>query len=185
MAVTNDVLQSLLDDLRFGEAEAVATSDVERQRLLEARQAATERALTLQAEMVEAGREGDHRRVLDLANHPHTERLLPLLSPAARDRAELQLRLANRWVDERRATARRRLGEARRALDGLDFTLARGLLQKIDGDLLDDGGRAERDKMLLELSARSMEMEELASRASRIVAEARPPQPKRRWFRRR
>jgi hypothetical protein len=182
--VTDDTLERAIDELRFDDAEALAASDEEHHRLSDARAAAIERALALQVEMVELGRAADHRRILEIDAEPGTERLLALISPAARDRADLQVRLAKRWQTEQRATAHRRMLEARKALDGLDFTLARGLLQKVDGELLDDADKIERDNMLLELSARAMEMEELAEKAARIVADTRPPERKRRWFRR-
>lgn len=143
-----------------------------------------DKALELQARLVELGRVDDHRAILELAEDPATAALLALLSPAARDRAELQIRLARRWAEERRAMNRRRLDEARRALDGLDLELARGLLRKIDGTFLDADGGAIRDQLLLDLAARSMELEELESRTGRLIAEAAPPPKKRRWFRR-
>lgn len=144
----------------------------------------TDKALALQAQLVELGRIDDHRAILELADDPATGPLLALLSPAARDRAELQIRLARRWADERRATNHRRLDEAKRALDGLDLELARGLLRKIDGEFLDEGAATTRDQLLLDVAARSMELEELETRTGRLIAEATPPPKKRRWFRR-
>jgi hypothetical protein len=55
----------------------------------------------------------------------------------------------------------RRLGESRRALEGLDFELAAGLMRKVDGRFLSAERREERDDLLLEMSARTMEIESL------------------------
>ena len=143
-----------------------------------------DKALALQARLVELGRVDDHRAILELADDPATGPLLELLSPAARDRAELQIRLARRWADDRRATNHRRLDEAKRALEGLDLELARGLLRKIDGEFLDDEATTTRDQLFLDLAARTMELEDLESRSDRLIAQATPPPKKRRWFRR-
>ncbi|MGF1664968.1 MAG: hypothetical protein ACFCVC_01735 [Acidimicrobiia bacterium] len=180
---TGDALAGALEELRFDDAAALAVGEAEAARVKAARDVALDAARALQTEMVELGRVDDHRRILDLAADPRTEQLLSLLSPAVRERADLQIRLATRWADERRSTNRRRLNEAAKALAGLDFELARGLLLKIEGTFLDDAGRAERDRLLLDLSARSLEMEELSSQADRLLAQATPPK-KKRWFRR-
>lgn len=181
--MNDDTLARALEELRFDDAAALAVDDVDAAQVKAAREAALEAARGLQTEMVELGRAGDHRRILELQADPRTERLLSLLSPAVRERADLQIRLARRWADERRSTNRRRLDEAAKALAGLDFELARGLLLKIDGAFLDDADRGERDRLLLDLSARSLEMEELSSQADRLLAQAAPPK-KKRWFRR-
>jgi hypothetical protein len=180
---TDDALAHALEELRFDDAAALAVNEADVARLQAGREAALDAARTLQTELVELGRVDNHRRILELAADPRTEQLLSLLPPAVRERADLQIRLATRWADERRATNRRRLDEAARALAGLDFELARGLLLKIEGSFLDDAGRDERDRLLLDLSARSLEMEELSSQADRLLAQATPPK-KKRWFRR-
>ena len=105
---------------------------------------------------------------------------MDLLPTAASDRARLHLRQARRWADRKRATNRRRLDEARAALTALDLELARGLLARVEDPFLDDAGRKERDDLLLELSARTMEFEDIAR------AVPPPEQPRRRrWWRRR
>jgi hypothetical protein len=181
--VTDDTFQRALEELRFDDAAELAIAEAEAAELNAARAAALAEARELQTEMVELGRVGDHRRILELHAHPRTELLLSQLPPAVRERADLQVRLATRWADERRSTNRRRLDEAAKALAGLDFELARGLLLKIDGAFLDDSGAAERDRLLLDLSARTIEMEELSSQADRLLAREAPAK-KKRWFRR-
>lgn len=137
-----------------------------------------DQAWALHRRILELADADESRMLLAIADDPTTGPLLERLPEAARRRAHLQLRRARRWADRQRTTNRRRLGEARAALDALDLDLARGLLARIDDDFLDPEGRRRRDEMLLELSARTMEFEDIARR----VPDVRP-QTRRRWWR--
>lgn len=183
MSSDDQDFEAAVAEMRFDDADQLLPEGVSRDQLDEARASAFERALALQAEILELGSNYEHRRLLELDGDPVTSRLLALLPPASKERADLQFRLAHRWADDRRATNERRLAEARKALDGLDLELARGLLLKIDSNFLDPTREPERDQMFLELAARAMELEQLTSTADRLVADAEPPKRKR-WFRR-
>lgn len=171
-----------LDELRFDDAAALAGVDpasrlgeeVDRRRA-----EATEEALQLAQRLGRLVEAHDYRTVLEIDRHPRTHRLLALLDAAARTRSELRLREAHRWEDSRRASNNRRLAEARRALDGLDLDLARGLAAKIDEEVLDEGGRAAYDELLLAVTARTMELEHLET-----ITPPPPLPPRRRWWRR-
>ncbi|MGA7272050.1 MAG: hypothetical protein WB239_13345 [Acidimicrobiia bacterium] len=112
--------------------------------------------------ILDLGASGSYDELLELHRDPVTPRLLATLSDAERQRVDLHLRGAQRWEESKRETNRRRMAEARKALDGLDLQLARGLIARVDGRYLDEGDAADRDDLLLELSARSMELEELS-----------------------
>lgn len=122
----------------------------------------------------------DPRSLLAIADDPTTGPLLERLPEAARHRAQLQLRWARRWADRQRDTNRRRLAEAHAALSALDLDLARRLLARIDGEFLEASERQRRDQMLLELSARAMEFEDIARQVPND-----PPPTRRRWWRHR
>jgi len=94
----------------------------------------------------------------------------------------LFFRNAARWEDSQRQTALRRLADAERALSGLDLQLARGLLARVDGRFLDSEEIARKDALLLDASARTMELEHLENEGRRLISEAEPK--KRRWWRR-
>lgn len=128
---------------------------------------------------VESGRQAD---VVAIRDDPHTDYLVGLLSDTQRDRADLFFRNAARWEESQRQTARRRLADAEKALGGLDLQLARGLLARVDSRFLDEEEIARKDRLLLDVSARSMELENLEDESRRLIAEAAPK--KRRWWRR-
>lgn len=184
-AFDRDRFDHALDGLAFDDAAALlAGATGGEQELLAAelerrRQQAGEEAVALHQLLERLSADGDHAAVLELDADPATARLLALLEPAARSRAELRLREARRWRDARRASNERRLIEARRALDALDLKLARGLTAKVEERFLDDQGKADLDDLLLRLTARSMELEEIEA-----AVPVRPTRPRRRWWRR-
>lgn len=141
-----------------------------------------EAALALYQQIIDLGAERDYAALAELRLRPATPQLLTLLDDAARQRAELFLKQVERWEETQRETARRRLAEARKALEGLDLELARGLLTRVDNRLLDDEAREEKSRLLLELTARSMELEQLQAAAEQLRKEPRPArQP---WWKR-
>lgn len=178
--------ESALEELRFGDAESMLSSadvanDV-RDRLVAARQAAHDRAQALYQRLREMAEAGDHAGILRVRGNPETTRLMSLLADTPRDRIELYFRNADRWEESQRQTARRRLSDAAKALGGLDLQLARGLLARVDNRFLEEEEIAEKDQLLLEVSARAMELESLQETGSRLIEEAEPK--RRRWWQR-
>ncbi len=97
----------------------------------------------------------------------------------------MHLEEALRWRAYKRRTSVRHLAEARTALDRLDIDLARGLVNKVDGRFLSDDQLEERDRLLLDISARSMELESLESAGNEVIEEIGEPDAQswwRRWF---
>lgn len=139
-------------------------------------------ALLLAQRIQDLGARSDYPALAAIRDDPSTRPLLDSLPDPDRERADLVLRGVDRWLDSERRTALRRLTEAREALDAFDVDLAGALLRRVEDRLLDDEAREERDRLLLEVSARTMERESLAAAAERVVAET--PRPRRRFFRR-
>jgi hypothetical protein len=123
----------------------------------------------------------DYRGLLAVAARPETEELLDLLSSDLASAARVHLDAADRWRQRKADANRRRLAEAQAALDAFDVSLARALLGRIEEDWLEPDDEAARDQLLLRLSARTMETEELSTLASEAIEEHKP---RKRWWRR-
>jgi hypothetical protein len=177
MAFDPESFEAALAQYRFDEAEELlnrAPADRVGDLRLELetwRAEAEETGRSTYQRILDLGASGTYDELLELYRDPTTARLLATLSDAERERVELHLRGAERWEETRRETNRRRMAEARRALDSLDLQLARGLLARVDGRYLDEQDASHRDDLLLELSARSMELEELSELEKQFVSE--------------
>jgi hypothetical protein len=141
-----------------------------------------EAAHDLYRRLTDAVEDGRQAEVVALRDDPETPQLIELLSDTQQDRAALFFRNAARWEDSQRQTALRRLADAERALSGLDLQLARGLLARVDSQYLEADEIAKKDALLLDVSARTMELEGLESHGRRLIEEAEPK--RRRWWRR-
>lgn len=125
----------------------------------------------------------DHLALLRIDEDSATSRYLKLLSAAARQRAETHLRGARNWAERQRQANLRRLDEAQQALGDFDLGLAKSIVRRVEERFLDEDGQERRDQLLLDLSARAMETEELAEVAGQIYQEAQPQAKK--WWRKR
>jgi len=125
----------------------------------------------------------DYRRLLEIEAEPDTTRLLDLLSNDLAAAARVHLEAAGRWKRRKEEANRRRLQEARSALDAFDLPLTRALLSRIEQEWLQPEDVAGRDEILLLMEARSIESEELSDLASEAVQELRPQ--RRGWKKRR
>ena len=179
-----------LEEFRLADAEELA-SGADQSRVggllaeVESRRAAAEEAAKQRYQrIIDLAAAESFPELLEIRHDPTTAPLLALLSKTARDRAEPYLRDADRWEQSRRRINTRRLAEARKALAGLDLQLARSLVARIDDRFLDEQGFAERDELLLALSARTMEVESLRATGEQLIEDS-PPQKRSRWRRRR
>ena len=123
----------------------------------------------------------DHRALLAIDTDPDTAMLLDLLPETATRDADLHLQGARIWRDRQNEKAQDKLDAVKTALDGLDISLAKGLLRRIDSSFLGDSELARFDELLLATEARAAELEDIQSRVP-------PPdekQKRRRRFRRR
>lgn len=177
-----------LTELRFDVAEGLIAGLLPERRpalevrLAAAREAAQERARRLATTIQETSSRHDHNRLHAIASAPDTAPLLALLPEVNRRQSEILLGSGERWGRRQTEANRRRLREARTALDRFDVELARGLLTRLDATFLGDEEIEERDQLLLDLTSRSMEMEQLSGAADQIVADGRTA--RRRWWRR-
>lgn len=178
-----DAIRQLLDDLRFEEAmEAADDSDPALQTEISERRAAAEdeaRALVYRI-----GSLSSEERLVDVAGLADDDRaraLLALLPASDRRQAEMQLDEAVRWKAYKQKTSVRHLAEARTALDRLDVELARGLANKVDGRFLTEHQVEERDRLLLDISARSMELEAMEAAGRELIDDDDPDKS---WWRR-
>lgn len=191
--VDRSVIEEMLDELRFDDAASLVEQESDgpdpelRNEIARRRADAEHRARDLVSLVVELGESRRLDEVVELSRQSTLGPLLALAPDTSRRRAELYLREAARWVERRVEIDTRRLSEARRALDGLDLELARGLMRRIDGRFLSRDQSDERDRLLLDISARSMEVESVAERARRLIDEKTPRRGTQRgqpWWRR-
>lgn len=185
---TLQAFEAALAAFRFGEAEALLPefgdqSEDLAERLERERRRAEEAAQRLYQDIVRRGTADDLAGVAGLVGRPGAAALLGMLSEADRQRVEIHLAVARRWVENRKKRNARRLAEAQAALDRFDLELAKGLIANLDEQHLDETGIEQRDRILLDIEARKVELAPLreAEREFKTeVADSRRP-----WWRRR
>lgn len=146
---------------------------------------AEQRARGLVDRILREARAHDHKALLVIDSDADTQMLLGLLPESATRTAQVHLRGARIWRDQQRKKLKNRFVEVQRALDGFDPGLAKGLLQRIDTDLLGDADRQTYDNLVLNAEARLMEMERFNETTSAIRAEHNQQNRKKRWWRKR
>lgn len=142
---------------------------------------ALQAARDLHARITELARSHDYRDLLDIAREASTEGLLRLLPPNTKSRSEVHLKGAVRWAERQVEANRRRLDEVEKAVAELDIEFASGVLRRLDDGFMDGPMRDRRNQLLLDITARTIELEELQSNAARVIEEERPA----RWWQRR
>lgn len=185
---TLQAFEAALAAFRFDEAEALLPefgdqSEDLAERLERERRRAEEAAQRLYQDIVRRGTADDLAGVAALVGRPDAAALLGMLSEADRQRVEIHLAVARRWVENRKKRNARRLAEAQAALDRFDLELAKGLIANLDEQHLDETGIEQRDRILLDIEARKVELAPLreAEREFKTaVADSRRP-----WWRRR
>jgi hypothetical protein len=139
-----------------------------------------EAARALNRRILALARRHDHLALLAVDADPETAQLLALLDGDLASAALVHLEGAKAWRRRKEEANQRRLAEARTALDGFDLVRARSLLFRIEEEFLSSRGVDDRDAILLEFEARTMESENLQEIADDIIDEYLP-----RWRRRR
>jgi hypothetical protein len=143
------------------------------------------KARSLHERISRLGQDRDLETILQLVGDPDNRSLLESGPESSRTRAEAYVKEAERWAERKRDTNTRRMGEARRALDGLDLELARGLMNKIDGRFLSEDEAQERDQLLIDIAARTMEFESISETGDRLLQRTEETEERpwwRRWF---
>lgn len=181
-----EAFEAALSGLRFDEAEALADQEAAesgewKERLQQERERAQDTAQRLYQEIIRRGTSDDHAGVAELAAREDADALLALLPEPDHRRVQVHLTVARRWAESRRRRNAERLTQARSALDGFDLELARGLIANLDDRFLDEESVEERDRLLLDIEARRMELAPLRE-AQRRLKPAEPDDPP--WWQR-
>ncbi|MFZ0494027.1 MAG: hypothetical protein WAM81_12635 [Acidimicrobiia bacterium] len=159
-------IRELLDEFRFEDAQRLLNESDDTNpdlgdEVATRRVEAEQQAEVIVQRLIELGEKGQLNEFIAMIDDPVTKRMIDLASHSSRARVDPYVGEAERWRKHQMELNARRLGEARRALAGLDFELAAGLMRKVDGRFLSAERREERDDLLLEMSARTMEIESL------------------------
>ncbi len=125
----------------------------------------------------------DHRALLEIDADPDTTALLDVLPDRENRQARSQLQGARVWRGQQNEKATGKLDAAGTALDGLDITLARGILRKIDSSVLNDSELVRYDELLLAVEARAVELEDIQTQLPSSATAKK--EKRRRPFRRR
>lgn len=149
---------------------------------METGQGTLEQARALSSEISRLARAHDNKALLKVAAQPETNELLAVLPERESRQAVVHLRSAGIWKAKLNRKANGKLEAASKALDELDLVLARGILRKIDAEILDETALATYDELLLAVEARAMELDEIESALPEIPAE-REERRKRFWNR--
>ena len=123
----------------------------------------------------------DNKALISIDQDPGTAQLLGLLPERDTEQARRHLDGARIWKRQQADKALGKLDAAQSALEGLDIRLARGILRKIDSEVLEEPAITRYDDLLLAVEARSVELEEIAGQ----VPPPAPDEKKRRRFWRR
>ena len=134
-------------------------------------------------EIVQHARAHDNKSLLTIALDPETVELLAVLPQRELRQAEVHLEAARIWQVTQNEKAKRKLDAANKAIDSLDIPLARGVLRKIDPDVLDETELDRYDELLLSVEARAVELEEIESRLPPTPPAEAPPRRRRFWRR--
>ncbi len=126
-----------------------------------------QRARQVVDQIMRDARANDHKALLAIDADPETAALLDLLPETAADDAKSHLHWARAWRARQSKKAQGKLDAIQTALDGLDISLAKGLLRKIDSSVLGDEELARFDELLLATEARALELEDIQSRVPR------------------
>lgn len=189
MALMADDLDNFLTNYEFAAAEQFIAGlpDDEHEaaaKRLELARLACEPAARRRSNAIQsAARNHKFETLVEFIDDPLTAPLLAVLPIELQDAAEIQLGAAESWRERKVESHTRRLDEAEEALEDYDLPLTRSLIASVEDRYLSEEGREKRDRLLIDLEARTMESEALDATASQLEDELRPKR-KKRWWRR-
>lgn len=123
----------------------------------------------------------DNKALLKLDDDPSTAETLATLTEREARGAEVHLEAARIWKAKQNERAVRKLDSAENEINELDMELARGILRKIDYEVLDQGNLDRYNNLLLELEARALELEEIEAGLPELPPGKETPK---KWWRR-
>ncbi len=112
-------------------------------------------------EVLRLARAHDNKALLSIRANPATEALLAEMSDRQSAQIRVHLNAAELWRQKQNRKAEEKLDAAAKSLDELDTVLAKGILNKIDSEILDPDTLERYDELLLGVTARAMEIEEI------------------------
>ena len=119
-------------------------------------------------------RADDHIALLTVDAESDTEMLLDLLPDKATRGARAHLHAARMWRGQQNKKAMTKFEVVQTALDGLDVSLAKGLLRKIDSRILGDSELARFDELLLATEAMSLQLEHIEKQVPEKLSDKKP-----------
>jgi hypothetical protein len=140
-------------------------------------------ARALVDQILRHARADDYPALLEIDADPRTRGLLDALPDRQSRPADVYLRGARSWRSRQNEKARRKLQAASKALDELDVVLARGILRKIDSEVLEQPELTRYDELLLAVEARAVELEDIESGLPTLPPDDKSHRRKRFWRR--
>lgn len=140
-------------------------------------------AVDLRSQITAASKNKDFRTLLALNAQPDTRQLLVLLPEAVASDALTHLDDAVVWRSIQEEANSRRIKKANGALADFDLGLTRALARKVDPEFLTETDRTAYDELLLGITTRSMEMDQVLDAAGPLDLPEDEP-PRRRWWKR-
>ncbi len=114
-------------------------------------------------EILRLARAHENKELVAIDADPATEALLSQLSDRQAGQARVHLKASRAWKTKQNRRARDKMDAAAKALDRLDIVLARGIVRKLDPDVLEPAELERYDELLLAITARAMEIDEIES----------------------
>ena len=146
-----------------------------------AEQAQIQEARELVDRVVKHARADEYKALLKIDAQPETETLLALLPDRDARRAEVHLNGARTWRHTMNNKAKEKLDSAQTELDELDLQLARGILRKLDWEILYPEELERYNELMLSLEARTWEQEQIESQIEDIKPEEGERKNRRFW----
>lgn len=148
-----------------------------------AEQSAIGNATELRNRITTAAKAKDFRAMLEIEAEASTRSLLQLLPEAIATDAGTHLDDAVVWRTIQEDANTRRIKKAQGAFADFDLGLTRALIRKVDTEFLAEPDREAYDRLLLDMTARTMELDEVMEAVGPLDTPEVPPS-KRRWWKR-
>lgn len=148
-----------------------------------AEEAAIAEASELRNRITAASKEKDFRALLAIDSLPMARTLLGLLPEAIATDACTNLDDAVIWRTIQEDANTRRIKKAQGSFADFDLGLTRALIRKVDTEFLTTSDQQQYDELLLGITARTMEMDEVMEAVGPLDSPDVPPS-KRRWWKR-
>ena len=131
--------------------------------------------------IVKHARADEYKALLEIDADERTPGLLSLLSEKESRRAEVHLNGARTWRHTVNNKAKSKLDSAQKALDHFDLQMSRGILRKLDWEVLYPAELDRYNELMLAVEARTWEQEQIESQVEDLKPEDGDRKPRRFW----